>query len=153
MISHIGLTKSFREPSLSNTLIAQGHPCLVVEEIAGRHGADLVFTYSRYDVAPPGLQAVSPRSPVLRVPACDVTPDWIAHRFEELGPNEEMAWHSWVECAGVGFHIPMIDFLARPSRSVLCQLGRVLEGEMGLRGSLALFDTGRFCATSLRTVG
>jgi hypothetical protein len=143
MISLIGHSKSFREPCLSNTLIAQGHPCLVVEEIANRHGADLIFTYSRYEVAPPGLQAVAPRSAVLRVPARDVTPDWIAHRFEELGPNEEMAWHSWVKCEDVGFHIPMIDFVDRPDRSVLCQLGPLLEAEMGLRGSLALFDTGR----------
>jgi hypothetical protein len=128
---------------LSNALIIEGHPCLVVEEIAARHGADLIFTYSRYEVAPPGLQAIAPRTPVLRVPACDITPDWIAHRFAELGPNEEMAWHSRVECRGVGFHIPMIDFVGRPPHSVLFELDRMLAAEMGLTGHLVLFETGR----------
>jgi hypothetical protein len=128
---------------LSDAPIVQGHPCLIVEEIAARHGTDVIFSYSRYEVAPPGLQAVAPRSEVLRVPACDVTPNWVADRFAELGPSEEMAWHSWVECRGVGFHIPMIDFMGRPARPVLCQLGRVLEAEMELRSSLAVFDTGR----------
>ena len=128
---------------MSNTLIAQGHPCMVLEQIVARHGANLIFTYSRYEVAPPGLQAIAPRSAVLRVSACDVTPGWIAHRFAELSPNEEMAWHSWVECGGVGFHIPMIDFVGRPTRSVLCQLSRILSVEMSLSGSLVLFDTGR----------
>ncbi len=116
---------------------------MVLEQIVARHGADLIFTYSRYEVAPSGLQAIAPRSAVLRVSACDVTPDWIAHRFAELSPNEEMAWHSWVECGGVGFHIPMIDFVGRPTRSVLCQLSRILSVEMSLSGSLVLFDTGR----------
>ena len=114
-----------------------------MEEIAARHGAGLIFTYSRYEVAPPGLQAVAPRSAVLRVPASGVTPDWIADRFAELGPNEEMAWHSWAECGGVGFHIPMIDFVSRPTRSAIYDLGRVLAAEMGFNGQLALFDTGR----------
>jgi hypothetical protein len=116
---------------------------MVLEQVVARHGADLIFTYSRYEVAPPGLQAIAPRSPVLRVSASDVTSDWIAHRFAELGPNEEMAWHSWVECGGVGFHIPMVDFADRPIRSELCQLDRVLRVEMGLIGTLVLFDTGR----------
>jgi hypothetical protein len=128
---------------LSNALIIQGHPCLVVKEIAARHGADLIFTYSRYEVAPPGLQATAPRTPVLRVPARDITPDWIANRFAELGPNEEMAWHSKVECRGFGFHIPMIDFVGRPPYSVLCQLDRILAAEMSLSRHLVLFKTGR----------
>jgi hypothetical protein len=128
---------------LSNTLIVQGHPCLVLEEIEARHGANLVFAYSRYEVAQPGFQAAAPRSPVLRVSASDVTADWLIDRFAELGPNEELAWHSSVECNGVGFHIPMIDFVNRPSRSVLCDLGRMLATEMGLTTHLILFETGQ----------
>jgi len=128
---------------LSNTLRIQRHPCPVVEEIAARHGADLVFTYSHYEVAPPGLQAIAPRTAVLRVPAYDVTPDWVAHRFAELGPNEEMAWHSHVERGNDGFHIPMIDFVGRPAHSLLCELGRLLAAEAGLGGNLVLFDTGQ----------
>jgi hypothetical protein len=116
---------------------------MVVEQIAARHGPDLVFTYSRYEVASPGLQEQAPRSAVLQVRACDVTLDWIAHRFAELGPKEEMAWHSWVECGGVGFHIPMIDFVGRPVPSVLSQLGRMLSVRMKFSGNLVLFDTGR----------
>jgi hypothetical protein len=143
MISHTGHTASFRELSLSNALIVEEHPILLVEKIVARWGADLIFTYSRYEVAPPGLQALAPRSAVLRVPACDVTTDWIGDRFAELGPNEEMAWHSWVESRGVGSHIPMIDFVGRPPHSVLHELGRMLAAEMGLSGHLVLFETGR----------
>lgn len=128
---------------MSNALIVQGHPCLLVEAIVARHGADVILTYSRYEVAPPGLQAVAPRSAVLRVPARDVTPDWIADRFAELSPNEEMAWHSRVECEGLGFHIPMIDFVGRPGHSVLCDLACMLTSEMGLSGHIVLFETGR----------
>lgn len=128
---------------MSNALINQGHPCTVLEQIVARHGADLIFTYSRYEVALPGLQAAAPRSAVLRVPACDVTLNWITHRFTELGPREEMALHSWVECRGVGFHIPMIDFVGQPARSVLCHLGPMLSVEMSISGNLMLFDTGR----------
>lgn len=128
---------------MSNTLIVQGHPCLVLEEIEARHGANLVFTYSRYQVAQPGLQAAAPRSPVLHVSVRDVTADWLIDRFAELGPNEELAWHSWVECNGAGFHIPMIDFANRPSHSVLCDLGGMLATEMGLSSRLILFETGQ----------
>jgi len=112
----------------------------------GNRGAEwtnLIFTYSRYEVASPGLQAVAPRSPVLRVSGTEITPDWIIHRLAELGPNEEMAWHSWVECKGVGFHIPMIDFAGRPARSVFCEVSRVLAAEMGIHADLVLFDTER----------
>jgi hypothetical protein len=143
MTSPIGRTKSFQELSLSNTLIIQEHPGLVVEEIAARHGPNLIFTYSRYEVAPPGLQAVAPRSAVLRVSGKEISPDWIAHRLSELGPNEEMAWHSWVDCGGVGFHIPMIDFVGRPSRSVLGEVSRGLAAEMGIPADLFIFDTER----------
>jgi hypothetical protein len=128
---------------LSNALIVQGHPCLVLEEIAARHGADLIFTYSRYEVAAPGLQAAAPRSDVLRVAARDVTPAWLADRFAELGPNEEMAWHSCVECKGVGFHIPMIDFIGRPAHSVLCEVIQMLAAEIGISGHFTFFETGR----------
>ena len=116
---------------------------MVLEQIVARHGTDMIFTYSRYKVASPGLQAASPRSDVLRVPACDVTLDWIGGRLAELGPNEEMAWHSWVECGGLVFHIPMVDFVGRPVHPILSRLGRMLRAEMGLSGGLALFDTGR----------
>src|SRR5215469_14151254 len=143
MTSPIGRTNSFRELSLSNTLIIQEHPGLVVEEIAARHGSNLIFTYSRYEVAPPGLQAVAPRSAVIRVCGSDITPDWIAHRLSELSPNEEMAWHSWVDRGGVSFHIPMIDFVGRPTRSVLCDVSRGLAAEMGIHASLIVFDTER----------
>jgi hypothetical protein len=143
MISHTGRTKSFREPSLSSALIVQRHPRLLVEKIVARWRSELIFTYSCYKIAQPGLQAIAPRSAVLRVPACDVTPDWLIDRFAELGANEEMAWHSWVEWKGVGYHIPMIDFVGRPAPSVLHELGRILAAEMGLRGQFFFFETGR----------
>lgn len=128
---------------MNNALIIQQHPGLVVEEIAAKHGRDMVFTYSHYEIAPPGLQAIAPRSAVLRVSGTEVTPDWIADRLSELGPNEEMAWHSWVERAGFGFHIPMIDFVGRPAHSVLCEASRSLAAEMGIEAHLIVFDTER----------
>jgi hypothetical protein len=128
---------------LSDALVVQGHPCLLVEELVARHGADLVFTYSRYEVAPPGFQSAAPRSAVLRVPASEVTPDWLVDRFAELGSNEELAWHSWVRFMGTGFHIPMIDFVGRPDLSVLCELDRTLVAVMGLSGHFLFFETGR----------
>lgn len=143
MISHMGHTKSFRGPSLNNAQIVEGHPLLVVEHIVARRGAELTFMYSRYEVAQPGLQAIAPRSAVLRVRACDVTPDWLADRFAELSPNEELAWHSSVECKGVGFHIPMIDLVNSPSRSGLRELSRMLVSEMGLSGDFVFFETGQ----------
>ena len=124
-------------------MIVQRHPRLLVEKIVARGGTELIFTYSRYEVAQPGHQAAAPRSAVLRVPAYDVTSDWLVDRFSELGPNEEMAWHSWVECKGVGFHIPMIDFISRPAHSVLCELDRILVAEMGLTGHFVFFESGR----------
>lgn len=114
-----------------------------MDEITARHGSNLIFTYSRYEIAPPGFQARAPRSPLLRVSGAEITPDWIAHRLAELGPQEELAWHSWVEGSGLGFHIPMIDFVGRPAPSVLCEVNRTVAAETGLSGHLVLFETGR----------
>ena len=143
MILHTGPTKSFRGLSLSNALIVQQHPQVLMEEIVARWRTELIFTYSRYEVAQPGLQASAPRTPPIRVHACDVTPDWLIDRLAELPSNEEMAWHSWVECRGSGFHIPMIDFVGRPSNAVLCEIGRLWRTPMCLNGRFALFETGR----------
>ncbi len=123
-------------------MIAQQHPCLLVEDIVARRGDELIFTYSRYEVADPGFQAMAPRSTILRVRARDVTPDWLIDRFAELRPNEEMAWHSLVEYKGAGFHIPMIDFISRPTHSVLRELVRILA-TMGFSDHFLLFETGR----------
>jgi hypothetical protein len=128
---------------LSNALTVEGHPCLVLEEIIARYGADLIFTYSRYRVAPSGLQGSAPRTAVLKVAARDLTPEWLGERFAELSPDQEMAWHSWVEHKGVAFHIPMIDFIGRPGQSLVFQLSRTLTGEMDFSSHLTLFDTGR----------
>jgi len=128
---------------LSKTLIVEGHPSSVIEEIAARHSAGLIFTYSRYRVAPPGQQAAAPRTSVLRVAAHEVTPEWLAERFAELGSHQEMAWHSWVESNDAVFHIPMIDFVGRPPHALVFEASRMLTGEMGLSGHLVLFDTGR----------
>src|SRR6266851_3052877 len=121
-------------------MIIQQHPCLLLEDIVARRRGELIFTYSRYEVAEPGHQAMAPRSAVLRVSSRDLTPEWLVDRFAELGPNEEMAWHSWVECKGAGFHIPMIDFVSQPSRQELYELGRMLAAEMGLNGHFAFFE-------------
>jgi len=72
---------------LSNPLMVELHPRLLVDKIVACRGTELIFTYSRYEVAQPGLQAAAPRSAVLRVPACDVTPNWLVDRLAELGPT------------------------------------------------------------------
>jgi hypothetical protein len=128
---------------LSNALVVQRHPRIVVDKVVHLRGARLVFTYSRYEVAPPGQQAAAPRTPVLRVRATDVTNDWVKRRLAELGPREELAWHSCVECDGIGFHIPMIDFLGRPKKTVLHKLNELLAEKLGLRGHFIFFETGR----------
>ncbi len=143
MILRTGHTKSFREANLSSALMTELHPLLLVDEIVTHRGEELVFTYSRYEVAQPGLQAAARRSAVLRVPACDVTPNWLVNRLGELGPTEEMAWHSWVECKGVGLHIPMIDFISAPDPSGLREIDRMLTGKVGLKGHFVFFHTGR----------
>jgi len=143
MISRIGHIKSFRERALSNVVMILEHPFLIIEQIVACRGTELVFTYSRYQVAQPGLQAAAPRSPIVRVPGRDLTAAWLADRFAELGAAEEMAWHSRVECRGITYHIPMIDFVNRPTRSVLCELGRALVTEVGLDGHFVFFDTGQ----------
>jgi hypothetical protein len=128
---------------LNNLLVVEEHPLLVVENIIARHGAGLTFTYSYYEVAQPGFQAMAPRSAVLRVRARDLTPEWVDDRFRELKANEELAWHSWVECQGTGYHIPMIDLVNSPSRSILRDLSRRLVSEMSLSGDFVYFETGQ----------
>jgi hypothetical protein len=128
---------------LSNVLIVAEHPLLVVEDIIARRGDGLIFTYSRYQVAQPGVQAMAPRSAVLRVRASDITPDWVIERFGELRANEELAWQSWVECEGQGFHIPMIDLINSPLGSKLRELDWKLVTEMSLQGGFVFFETGQ----------
>ena len=100
-------------------------------------------------MAQPGIPAAAPRSDVLRVPARDLTPDWLVDRLAELGPTEELAWHSRVEYKGVGFHIPMIDFVSRPAHSALHRLGSMLATEMDLSGHfVSSTQGGLFMATS-----
>lgn len=119
------------------------HPICLVQRLAATRGGDLVFTYSRYEIAPPGQQAAAPRSLALRVSARDVSPDWLVERLAELGPSEEIAWHSWVEHEGVGFHIPMIDFNERPPNSELRRLGGQMVAAMDLANDFAFFASGR----------
>jgi hypothetical protein len=128
---------------LSNTIALQGHPCLVLEELSARYGTNLTFTYSRYKVAPSGLQAMAPRSPVLKVTGHDISLEWLVDQFSELRLDQEMAWHSWVEDKHTVFHIPMIDFIGRPDHSLILSMTRTLTTELELKGDLFLFDTGR----------
>jgi hypothetical protein len=127
---------------LNSSPVIQQHPLVLMEQIAACHGSDLVYTYSRYEIAPPGLQAAARRSDVLRVSASELTPGWLADRLAELGPTEELAWHSWVECRGIGFHIPTIDFVHHPGKSTLNDLSS-LASELGLRGDFVFYETGR----------
>jgi hypothetical protein len=113
-----------------------------MEQIIACYGPDLVFTYSRYEIAPPGLQAAARRSPVLRVRATELSPEWLADRLAELGRTEEMAWHSWVERKGIGFHVPMIDFVNQPDQSALRDISMIVS-EIGLQGDFVIYETGR----------
>jgi hypothetical protein len=78
---------------------------------------------------------------VLRVIASDVTENWLADRLAELGPSEELAWHSWVDWNGVGFHIPMIDFQGMHAAQELMALEPILRTASG--SSFTFFKTGR----------
>lgn len=128
---------------MNNELIIELHPLLLVESIITRYGTALNFTYSFYEVAEPGRQAVAPRSDVLKVRAADVTPDWVVDRFRELKSNEELAWHSWVEREERGFHIPMIDLVGRPSVPRLRELSRMVAASMHLNSDFVFFETGQ----------
>ena len=128
---------------MTSTLLLDLHPLQIAHRIVAHRGKDLIFTYSRYTVAEPGRQAEAPRSPVLRVSATELTQLWLRKRLAELGPTEEMAIHSWVECNGVGFHIPMVDFVSRPGHIVLRELDCVLAAETRLDDHFVLFDSGR----------
>jgi hypothetical protein len=134
-------TRSFREHVLNKAAWIELHPILLLKEIVSCRAADVIFTYSRYEVAEPGHQASARRSAVLRVDSRDITPDWLADRFGELAPNEEMAWHSFVECGGVGFHIPMIDFVNKPAQAL--RVGHILAADLGLSERFFIFETGR----------
>lgn len=128
---------------MTKALLGEGHPVMVTDRIRQSCGTDLVFTYSIYDVAPPGLQAQAPRSPILRVDAAEVTSDWLVRRLVELGPTQEMAWHSAVERRGEIFHIPMIDFVDRPAKSAFCSLNEALTAELKVTSQFLFFETGR----------
>lgn len=128
---------------MNSALLVQQHPLIVVEQLISNYDKPLIFTYSRYEIAPPGLQAEARRSGVLRVAGRDLTPGWLGDRLAELGPTEEMAWHSQVECNGAVFHIPMIDFVDRPAESTLRKISRILTSETGLPGEFIFFETGR----------
>ena len=128
---------------MTNLILMQRHPVQVVSEVTRRTGRDLVFTYSRYQVAPPGEQAAAPRSPTFRVPAQDVKPEWLLARLAELGPKEELAWHSLVERDSGRFHVPMIDFCGRPDALAVRGVWNLMANELGLRGDFVLFGSGR----------
>jgi hypothetical protein len=113
-----------------------------VNEIIAHYGSDLVFTYSRYEIAPPGLQAVARRTPPIQIHAFDLTREWLYDRLSKLGPTEELAWHSLVERQGLAFHIPMIDFVDQPGQSVF-RKPSMIASEIGLEGDFAFFETGR----------
>ena len=120
----------------------QCHPIEFVEKlIAANRTQDLVFTYSRYQVAPPGEQAAAPRSPIFRVPAERVTHDWLEQQLSELSPKEELAWHSFVEFSGKPFHIPMIDFQGALQDDVIGGFETWLTNEIDQQ--FVLFRTGR----------
>lgn len=76
---------------------------MIADRIRRSYGTRAVFTYSVYEIAPPGLQEQALRSPVRRVPAPDLTFDWLSNRLASLGQKQEMAFHSVVEYNGETF--------------------------------------------------
>lgn len=111
--------------------------------IVANHGSEVTFTYSRYQIAPSGLQRSAPRSPCLEVNGADVTPSWLEGCFAQLGPKEEMAWHSWVSWRNDAYHIPMIDFVGQPTASVFAEIDRTLTAFLKVKGRFFFFRTGR----------
>jgi hypothetical protein len=88
--------------------VTQGHPFYAVEEIKRQVSPDARFTYSIYEVAPPGSQAQAPRTDELRIRAVDLTTAWLTARLDELGPRQELAWHSKVDSNEETFHWSML---------------------------------------------
>lgn len=120
------------------------HPVLVIEEIIDRYGHDLVFTYSRYEVGPPGQQAARRCSdPPLRVRARDVSREWLMDQLAQLGASEELAWHSYVDGLDRPVHIPMLDFVGRHDAAVLRGVGPSVGGQATADRGFFCFDTGR----------
>lgn len=143
MILRTGRIRLFRERSLNKVLASQFHPSLIVEKLMASRGLELRLSYSRYEIAQPGMQWAAVRTPAFKVSAVDVTPNWVAAQLKELGPNEEFAFHSSVECCQANFHIPMIDFVSRPSPSSVQELETFVADEMGLNERFLFFETGR----------
>jgi hypothetical protein len=128
---------------LNSRLNLEQHPYSLIDRISARRGDDLTFSYSRYEVAPSGLQWQAPRSKICQVSCRDITPLWLEACFTALSPKEELAWHSWVEWNGAGYHIPMIDFVSSSPDAVLLQISGVVSRISGLRGEFLFFETGR----------
>lgn len=120
----------------------QYHPIDFLQQlIHGNKTQDLIFTFSRYEVAPPGLQAAALRSPTFSVSSDQVDCDWLKDRLDELSPAEELAWHSVVESSGEIFHIPMIDFQCPRQNEIIDDFYPWLQDELGKK--FTLFRTGR----------
>lgn len=128
---------------MTNLFDASNHPILIARAITERYDADIKFAFSRYEVAPPGMQARATRSDVICIAGADLTAEWLCDRLAELGYNEELAWHSTVDRNGAQLHIPMIDFLGRAEGWKLADITHDVARQLGCPIDFQFFDVGR----------
>jgi hypothetical protein len=81
----------------------------VTDALRDRYGDDLLLTFSRYQVGPPGDQESRPRT-LIQSSIAAIDRVWLQDQLDELDLDEELALHSSVRWRGRAYHIGMIDY-------------------------------------------
>jgi hypothetical protein len=126
------------------------HPISVIRAIVDRYGPDLVLTFSRYQIGPPGDQEKRRRT-TFEVLAGRSTRLWLQKQLRNLGPDEELALHSRVSIETAVYQMFMIDYEQSCSFSQVHNLGLKVFAETRFAGPLDpqsparlySFETGR----------
>jgi hypothetical protein len=136
--------------NVESSTFLEKHPINVVEAIVARYGTRVVFTFSRYEVGPPGDQERRPRT-TFEIGARHATKLWLEKQLSDLGPDEELALHSRVSCEKRWCHLLMIDYERNCSLSEVRNLGLRVLSEIQFAGltdpqnpsRIYSFETGR----------
>jgi hypothetical protein len=119
-------------------LESQSHPIGILSRIADVGGRPLSFEFSRYRYEP---RAIPDERKSFRVDYEDVSA-WIDSMMETLEGEEDLAFHSRVYLKNERIrHIPMIDFVGKPSENSLRRVEDVLK-EFQIH-DYEIFDSGR----------
>src|SRR6267142_2344936 len=114
------------------------HPIGIISRIADLGGRPLSFEFSRYLYEP---RAIEDQRRTFRIDFEDV-PQWVEKTAAELKEQEDLAFHSRVYLKNeIIRHIPMIDFVGRPSVGDLARVKEALETFQVK--NYEIFDSGR----------